>query len=280
LQDILDTNEQYAAGRIKNATLLHKEKQMIRIWYIAVSAVLLGLSACASDGSFDPGQAAVIGAGVLAAGTLDKKDVREMSADAAKELDAKQKVADAHNPYSVRLKRITRGMETYNNMQLDFKVYITDDVNAFAMADGTVRVYSGLLELMPDDQVYAVIGHEVGHVVLEHSYEQMRKQILTSTAFKAVASSGGTIGKLTSSQLGAIAFQAVNARFSQEDELEADKYSAKMLHDQGKDPNAMKRAIETLEKKSGNGGGFLSSHPSNSQRKEELEKEINKLEGR
>jgi putative metalloprotease len=252
---------------------------MIRIWYIAVSAVLLGLAACASDGSFDPGKAAVIGASVLAAGTLDENDVKEMSAEAAKELDAQHKVADADNPYAVRLKRITRGMENYNNMQLNFKVYIAPEVNAFAMADGTVRVYSGLLELMPDDQVYAVIGHEVGHVALEHSYEQMRKQILTSTAFKAAASSGGTLGKLTSSQLGAIAFQAVNARFSQEDELEADRYSAKMLHALGKDPNAMTRAIATLEKKSGNGGGFLSSHPSNSQRKEELEKAINKLKG-
>jgi putative metalloprotease len=251
---------------------------MIRIWHIAVSAVLLGLTACASDGSFDPGKAAVIGAGVLAAGTLEEKDVKEMSAAAAKELDAKHKLADASHPYAVRLKRITRGMENYNNLRLDFKVYISDEVNAFAMADGTVRVFSGLLELMPDDQVYAVIGHEVGHVALEHSYEQMRKQILTSTAFKTAASSGGKLGKLTSSQLGALAFQAVNARFSQADELEADRYSARMLHDQGKDPNAMTRAIATLEKKSGNGGSFLSSHPSNSQRKEELEKEINKLE--
>jgi putative metalloprotease len=52
-----------------------------------------------------------------------------------------------------------------------------------------------------------------------------------------------------------------------------------MLHRQGKDPGAMKRAIETLEKKHGSGGGFLSSHPSNSQRREALQKTINKLKG-
>jgi putative metalloprotease len=270
-------NARYAA--ILKNVLKERGHHMIGIRYIAVSVVLLGLAACASDGSFDPGKAALIGAGVLAASTLEEQDVRQMSAEAAKELDAKHRVADASHPYAVRLKRITRGMENYNNLQLNFKVYIADDVNAFAMADGTVRVYSGLLELMPDDQVYAVIGHEVGHVALEHSYEQMRKQILTSTAFKAAAGSGGKLGKLSSSQLGALAYQAVNARFSQADELEADRYSAKMLHAQGKDPNAMKRAIATLEKKSGNGGGFLSSHPSNSQRKEELEKEINRLQG-
>jgi putative metalloprotease len=255
---------------------------MIRIWHIALSTALLGLGACASDGSYDPGQAAILGAGVLAAGSLDEKDVREMSSEAAREMDAKNKVADAGNPYAVRLKRITRGMENHDGMKLDFKVYISPEVNAFAMADGTVRVYSGLLELMPDDQVYAVIGHEIGHVALDHSYKQMREQLLTNTAFQAAASMGGTIGKLSSSQLGAIAMQAVNARFSQEDELDADKYSAKMLHRQGKNPNAMKKAIEALEKKHGSGSGtfgFLSTHPSNSQRKEALEKTIRQLTG-
>lgn len=249
---------------------------MIRIRNIAVLVMLAGLTACAGNG-FDT---ATFGAGVLAAGALDEGTVKEMSADAAKEMDAQHKVADSNNPYAVRLKRITRGIEKQTDMNLNFKVYISPEVNAFAMADGTVRVYSGLMDLMPDDQVYAVIGHEIGHVALEHSYEQMRQQLLTSSAFKAAAGMSGTVGKLSSSQLGAIAFQAINARFSQGDELEADEYSAKMLHKQGKDPRAMKRAIETLEKKHGSGDNplaFLSTHPSNSQRKEELQKTIDKL---
>ncbi|HEY3488434.1 MAG TPA: M48 family metalloprotease [Gammaproteobacteria bacterium] len=254
---------------------------MIRIKFITVS-ILLALSACASDGGFDKSKVAAVGAtlavGALAASSLEEKDVKEMSAEAAKELDGKNKVADANNPYAVRLARITRGMQDHNGLKLNFKVYLAPEVNAFAMADGTVRVYSGLLEAMPDDQVFAVIGHEVGHVVLKHSYKQMREQLKTSAAFKAVAAAGGTIGKLTSSQLGAIAYKAVNARFSQEDELDADKYAVKMLDKMDKDPYAMKRAIETLEKKYGSGGGgFLSSHPSNSQRKSELEKAINNL---
>lgn len=255
---------------------------MIRIRDIAISSVLLGLAACASDGGFDKGRAVELGAGVLVAGTLDEQTVKEMSAEAAREMDAKHQLADSSNPYAVRLRRITRDLENHDGMKLNFGVYISPEVNAFALADGTVRVYAGLLELMPDDQVYAVIGHEIGHVAREHSYEQMREQLLTSTAFKAASSLGGTLGKLSSSQLGAIAFQAVNARFSQEDELEADAYSAKMLHRQGKDPAAMKRAIETLERKMGSGGGafgFLSTHPSNSQRKEELEKTLRQLAG-
>lgn len=250
---------------------------MVRIGRYMVLVLLLGLSGCASDGGFDAGTAAAVGVGLLAAGTIDEDDVKEMSAAAAKELDAKNTVADSSSEYARRLDRLSRDLKNYSDMKLNFKVYMSPELNAFAMADGTVRVFSGLLDAMPDEQVYAVLGHEVGHVALEHSYEQMREQIVTSTAFKAAASAGGRIGALTSSQLGALAYQAISARFSQKDELEADRYAVKMLHKQGKDPQAMLRAIETLEKKAGGGGGFLSSHPSTSTRKAELQEAIKNL---
>jgi putative metalloprotease len=177
--------------------------------------------------------------------------------------------------YVRRLQRITRNIHHYDGLNLNFKVYLAKDINAFAMADGTVRIYSGLLDAMPDDQVLAVIGHEIGHVKLKHSYRQMREKMLTSTAFQAVIAVGGTVGKLTSSELGAIAYQAVTARYSQKDELESDVYSVNMLRTLGKDPAAMLRSIETLEQHYGSGGGLLNSHPSNSKRKSELRKILN-----
>jgi putative metalloprotease len=250
---------------------------MFRTGRYAFLVLLLGLSGCASDSGFNAGTAAVVGAGLLAAGTLDKEDVRKMSAAAAQELDAKSTVAPSDSAYAERLARITRDLASYNGMTLNYKVYLSPDINAFALADGSVRVYSGLLDAMPDEQVYAVIGHEIGHVALNHSYDQMRKQLLTNAAFQAAANAGGTLGELTASQLGALAYQAINARFSQEDELEADKYSVKLLDKQSKDPAAMVHAIETLEKKVGAGGGFLSSHPSNARRKEELRKAVANL---
>ena len=39
------------------------------------------------------------------------------------------------------------------------------DVNAFACGDGSIRVFSSLMDLMDDDQLMAIIGHEIGHVV-------------------------------------------------------------------------------------------------------------------
>jgi putative metalloprotease len=159
-------------------------------------------------------------------------------------------------------------------LQLNYKVYLDKNINAFAMPDGTVRVYSGLLDAMPDDQVLAVIGHEIGHVKLKHSYNQMKKEMLTSAAFQAASATTGTVGELTSSQLGGIAYKAINAQFSQQDELQADKYSLGFLSARGKQPSSMLDVIYTFQNKLGGGGSFLSSHPSNQQRIDALKKAL------
>lgn len=240
-----------------------------------LAALFLALaSGCTATGEFNSQAAMSVGAGLVQASLLDENSVRQAAALAAQEHDSKHNVAPANNPYSQRLARLTRGLEYWDGQQFNFKVYIADEINAFAMADGTVRVHSALLDAMPDDQVLAVIGHEIGHVRLDHTYNQMREKLLTDVAFQAVVSTGGTIGALTSSQLGQLAYTAVNARFSQGDELEADTYAVGFLRRRGADPWAMKRSIETLQSRYGGGGSFLSSHPSNSRRIANIEAAI------
>lgn len=244
---------------------------------LALSLLPLVLFGCAAGGGFNQEAALAVGAGVLQATTLDENSVSQTASLAAKELDAKSQVAPAASPYVARLARITKGLQGYDGLNLDFKVYLTKEINAFAMADGTVRVYSGLFDAMPDDQVLAVLAHEIAHVRLKHSYQQMRAALLTDVAFKAAGAAGGTVGQLSSSQLGQLGQVAVNAQFSQSDELEADGWAVKLLKDLGHDPYAMKRAIETLRDKFGTGGGFLTTHPSNDKRIANIQAAIDRL---
>ncbi|ABC33497.1 putative Zn-dependent protease, contains TPR repeats [Hahella chejuensis KCTC 2396] len=244
---------------------------------VAAPIFSLGLvSGCANNGAYTD-SALALGAGVLQATTLSEEQVKSVSQQAADKMDKENKVAPSSSKYAKRLEAITRNLKNADGLTLNYKVYLSDQINAFAMADGTVRVYSGLMDVMPDDQVLAVMQHEIGHVKLKHSYKQMREKLLTDAAFQAVVSAGGTVGELTQSQLGQIAYAAVNARFSQSDELEADAYAVKSLHRLGKDPYAMKRSIETLQKKVGGESSFLSSHPSNEKRLEKIQEEISRL---
>lgn len=241
---------------------------------LSVSVVALLLAGCAANGGFDTQKALVVGAGVLQATTLDENSVKQTASLAAQELDSQTDVAQADSAYSQRLARLTRNLQNHDGLNLNYKVYMNPELNAFAMADGTVRVHSGLLDAMPDDQVLAVLCHEIGHVKLKHSYNQIKEQLLTDAAFQAAISVGGTIGNLTSSQLGQLGKAVIAARFSQADELEADAYAVAALKGLGRDPWAMKRSIETLQAKYGAGGGFLSSHPSNQKRLEQIEQVI------
>lgn len=241
-----------------------------------LSLLSLTLTACAGGG-WNADSMFAVGAGVLQATTLDENSVRQTSALAAQEMDSKNQVAPANNPYSQRLEKLTRNRTHHDGMNLNFKAYLAKDINAFAMADGTVRVYSGLMDVMPDDQLLAVIAHEVGHVKLKHSYNQMRAHILTDSAFQGLVSAGGVIGNLSSSLLGKLGQTAINAHFSQQDELEADAYAIKALKRWGHDPYAMRRSIETLEGIQAAKGGFLSSHPSNKARLDNIDQEIKGL---
>ena len=68
---------------------------------------------------------------------------------------------------------------------------------AFACGDGSVRVCGGLMKIMDDDEVFAVIGHEIGHVVHSDAKDAMKNAYLTSAAKNAAGAVSGTVSKLT-----------------------------------------------------------------------------------
>lgn len=250
---------------------------MLLLRNTALFTLVALLSGCAGDGQFSATQALTAGAGILQATTLSEEAVRDAARRAAEELDQQAEIAPASDPRSSRLARLAQALERIEGVELNYKVYLTDELNAFALPDGSIRVFSGLMDVMPDDQLLAVLNHEVGHVRLKHSYEQMRQRILTNAAFQTLIAGGGTLADLTASQLGQVAYAFINARFSQGDEIEADQYSVRALQRQGQDPAAMRRAIITLQEKAGGGGGFLSTHPSNARRLEAIDTALKKI---
>lgn len=79
-------------------------------------------------------------------------------------MDANNQVCADDNEYTIRLKKLTEGLGDADGIPLNFKVYYVTDVNAFACADGSVRVFSSLMDIMSDEELLGVIGHEIGHV--------------------------------------------------------------------------------------------------------------------
>ena len=113
----------------------------------------------------------------------------------------KPRFAAPNSEYAQRLARVTEKLQSVNGVPLNYKVYMTNEMNANATPDGSVRVYSGLMDKMNDDELRFVIGHEIGHVALGHSKKAMQVAYTTAAARDAAGAINPYAGALGDSTL-------------------------------------------------------------------------------
>lgn len=208
--------------------------------------------------------------------TLTDQDVKQLSNESCAQMDAKAKIAPANSPYTLRLNQIAKTLgDTIHGTKINYKVYLTNDVNAWAMANGCVRVYSGLMDKMTDNEIQGVLGHELGHVALGHTKKALKLAYATQIARGLIASStNATIASLTQSQIGDLTEQLINSQFSQKQETAADNYSFDFLVKKGLNPIGIANAFDKL---GGGDASILSSHPSSKQRADNIRQKIAQL---
>lgn len=250
--------------------------KIIRIAFVA--AMMLAMLPAAAQ--FNLGKAVSAGKKAAQALTLSDSQMTQYVKEYIDWMDTNNKVSDADSPYTKRLDSLTAGLTSADGIPLNFKVYEVIDVNAFACPDGSVRVFSSLMDIMTDDELLGVIGHEIGHVAKHHSKDAMKKALLTSALKDAVGATGGKAAALTDGQLGSLAESLSSAKFSQKNEYEADNYGYDFLKSHGRNPRAMQKAFSKLlemqgDQKSGFGdkvNQLFSTHPDLKKRIESVEK--------
>jgi len=241
---------------------------------LAASAVFT-LASCSSMSSMDPNQLLQSGQLATQALSLSDSDVRTISDKSCAQLDSENKVAPASSQYTQRLNKISKQLgDNINGVPVNYKVYMTKDVNAWAMANGCVRVYSGLMDLMNDDEVRGVVGHEMGHVALGHTKKAMQVAYATSAARSVAASAGGVVGNLSASQLRNLSEKFVNAQFSQSQESAADDYSFDTQKKKGYNPAGLVTAFQKLASIDGGKSSMLDSRPSSPARAKHIQDRI------
>lgn len=181
-------------------------------------------------------------------------------------MDAHNPVTPADSPYTQRLDSLTAGLTSAEGIPLNFKVYDVIDVNAFACADGSVRVFSSLMDIMSDDELLGVIGHEIGHVAHKDSKKAFKQALLTSALLDAAAGTNKTAAALTDSQLGKLGEALAGATYSKKQETAADDYGYDFLKSHGKNPAAMAKSFMKLKELQGDAKSsklnqLFSSHP-------------------
>jgi len=154
----------------------------------------------------------------------------------------------------------------------EVNVISSNEVNAWCMPGGKIAVYTGLIDKLrvTDEELAAVMGHEIAHALREHGRERASQQAAQNVVIGIGAALLG-IGDAGAGLVSIVADVTIGLPYSREFEVEADRIGVELAARAGYDP----RAAVTLWQKMGQAGGaappqFLSTHPAPENRQNDL----------
>lgn len=232
---------------------------------LALAPGLVGLSGCgATKKAFKPSAA----------------QQREIGQEAAKEIPKQYRLvtgAPLNRVQSIGRRLVEALPAKRQGWDYQFSVIESKELNAFALPGGPIYLYTGLLNQMKsDDEVAAVLSHELAHIYREHWAEQVASDQQRAAGLTIVLGAlDADKGWYTAADLANV---IAGLRYSRKDEDESDKYGLENMVAAGFKPQGMLDLFRTLAQ-SGNGGtpAFLRSHPMTSDRIKRTEERIAKL---
>ncbi len=166
-------------------------------------------------------------------------------------------------------------------------VFKDNQVNAFALPGGKIGVYTGIIKIATTpDQLAAVLGHEVGHVMAKHGNERVSQGMASQIALAGTAIALGKNGQLDKKSQMIVAGLGVGMQFgvllpfSRTHESEADIIGLELMAKAGFNPEDSVELWRNMAKASGGKAPpqFMSTHPSNETRIKNLSNNIPKFE--
>ncbi len=182
------------------------------------------------------------------------------------------RILDQVNRVSTRIIEASGLKDRYN---WEVVVVKSNDRNAYVLPNGKIVVYMGLLRIAQNEgQIAAVIGHEVAHLAARHKAERLSQLLLAETALSTVdlALANSKYRPMIGAALGLGIQYAVILPYSRQHESEADHIGLFYMAKAGYDPSEAIRLWEEMEKAKGHTSwDFLSTHPSNENRRVRLQ---------
>jgi len=252
----------------------------MKLAVFAVTAVLL-LSACATTTS-PTGRRQVVGG-------VSQQQLDQLGAQAFAETKAKQTLNrdGTQNGYvqCVVNALVAQLPSQYRGVRWETAVFVDKEPNAFALPGGKVGVNTGIFTVAKNqDQLAAVIGHEIGHVISRHHEERLTRQMGAQTGLAVLgALAGAAYGQNASSAVNQFGGMGAQAMFllpgSRTQESEADVVGQRLMAQAGFDPSQAVNLWQNMMAASGNRAPqWLSTHPDPANRIRELQRDVSTLE--
>ncbi len=201
--------------------------------------------------------------------------------DQARKIDESMGLAGSaeQRAYITAIGRRLAASSPRQDVTYTFKIVDMPEPNAFALPGGPVYISRGLIALSnSEDELAAVIGHEIGHVAARHHVQQVKRHVIASP-FSAVTGITGALTGIVAPRIGSaiagvgeMATGGILASYNRAQERESDTIGIQLAADNGWDPNAMSRFLQSLsreeviERGSERKATFLDSHPATTER--------------
>lgn len=158
------------------------------------------------------------------------------------------------------------------NWRWEVNVLSSNDLNAWCMAGGKIAFYSGIIEKLDltDDEMAAIMGHEIAHALREHARERASQAMVTNIGVAVLGAALG-VGQAGTDLIGSVAKVSFELPNSREHETEADRIGVELAARGGYDPRAAVVLWQKMAKANSNQPPqWLSTHPSNQSRQQDL----------
>lgn len=235
---------------------------------ILMAAIILSLSACATVAE------------------LSGKSSQKMNRTAAQQYRRTVQLADARNQLdtaSTNAQRVqtifnrlippaNRANQTGERLVWEVALIRSESLNAWSMPGGKIAIYSGLIETLNlnDDEIAAILGHEMAHVLHEDGKRAEGRKVLTRVASSTIGFIAGSFAQLGADVIG---HYGIAMPYSRSQENRADETGMKLMAEAGYNPAAALNVWRKMSHFKNNNNlkvAISSSHPTNQARYENL----------
>jgi len=194
-----------------------------------------------------------------------------------KQLDRLHRIARQLVPHATRFNKQAQ------KWTWEVNLISSKSVNAFCMPGGKIAFFTGILDSLQltDDEVATIMGHEIGHALLEHGRARMSEQLLKNIGISAAAIMLN-LGQVSAELLAQAANLAVSLPYARRQEADADLVGLELAARAGYDPRAAVVVWQKMSKYAQTAGRgqppqFLSTHPANETRIKQIEANLPKV---
>ena len=218
---------------------------MKRIFFVCCLAAVFTLSANAQLGRSlkKAGQSVTKAVGDAAGELAADAAADKVAANVTAWMDNNNTLGDG-SEYYTRLASIVTPYVNVDGQVFNYHVYLNPEINILALADGSIRIYSGMMDILTDEEILAVIANQIGHIVNKDVRNSLMKVATGSNAENASVAQLEKMLTLGGESFGSVVNELIQIPYTDDQSKAADKYAVDFLKSNNEDPSALVSALE------------------------------------